>query len=79
MMYKSETVDVSKDKVRVRSKGMPRNLFRVWSGWGLIIKGECIGKKLRFIKSEVHGGLPNLDTVVSASKRRGGALYKFPK
>jgi hypothetical protein len=31
-----------------------------------------------FKKSEMHGGLPNMGTVVSASERRGGALYKHP-
>lgn len=35
-------------------------------------------RKPRFKKSEMPGGLPNMGTVVSASKRRGGALYKYP-
>ncbi len=38
-----------------------------------------LSKKPLFKKSEMHGDLPNLGTVVSASaERRGGALYKYP-
>jgi hypothetical protein len=33
-----------------------------------------LSRKPRFKKSEMHGDLPNLGTVVSASERRGGAL-----
>jgi hypothetical protein len=40
-----------------------------------------LSKKPRFKKSEMRGDLPfKKGTVVSAStKRRGGALYKYPK
>ena len=39
---------------------------------------NMLSKKPRFKKSEMHGDLPS-GTVVSASERRGGALYKYPE
>jgi hypothetical protein len=44
----------------------------------IIASGDFKKRKPRFEKAEMHGVLPNCGTVVSASKCRGGALYKYP-